>query len=102
MSPLRQDILKLQEEIKCLTLLVLKDKVDKTWMTEKEAALSLGYNNPRSLRRKVVLTDDRISKGEKVQYPYNLITYRCTNGRNYQYSRRSIMKFKEQTSTELF
>jgi len=70
-----------------LTILVMKDKVDTTWVTEEVAAEMIGIQ-PAWLRRKV-------RKNEK---PWNEIGYRHTNGRNFQYSRKGIINFKRLTS----
>ncbi len=72
-----------------LTILVMKNKVDDTWVSEDVAAEMLGYKSPRSLRNNVV----------EAKHPFSLIEFRHTNGRNYQYNRKSILKFKEKTST---
>jgi hypothetical protein len=75
-----------------LTTLVMKDKVDNTWVSEEVAAEMLGYKDPRTLRKLV--------KGVIKTKDFNIgdITFRNTNGRNWQYSRKSILKYKEKTS----
>lgn len=81
-----REIKELKDMIHQLTLLVMKDKVDTTWLDEKEAADALGYD-PRTLREKV-------KAGE---IPVESRNYK---GRNWQYSRKGILKFKEQTVYE--
>jgi hypothetical protein len=83
-----------------LTILVMKDKVDLTWLSEADAAEMLGIKHARGLRKRVVLTKKMMESGEKIQYPFNLIEYRNTNGRLFQYSRKSILKFKHVTSNQ--
>lgn len=68
-----------------LIILVMKDKVDTTWVNEKTASEMLGYKDPRTLRKLV--------KAGELE-----ITFRNTNGRNWQYSRKAIMKLKDRTS----
>lgn len=75
----------MSKQIHQLTLLVMKDKVDTTWIDEETAAKMLGYQDPRSLRK-------LIKKGVVD------VEYRNTNGRNYQYSRKGILKYKEKTA----
>lgn len=79
---------KLTKKIDDLTVLVMKNKVDDTWLNEEVAAEMLNYS-PRVLRRKAL----------SAKYPFTLIECRNTNGRKYQYNRKSLIKFKEQTST---
>lgn len=92
-----KEIKSLKSMIHDLTLLVMKDKVDLTWMPESQAANMLGLSR-RAFRRKVVLTSTMMERNLKIPYPYNIVEYRHTNGRNYQYSRKSILKFKQLTS----
>ena len=75
-----------------LMIMVMKDKVDTTWLSEEVAAEMLGYKDPRTLRKLV--------KGVIKTKDFNIgdITFRNTNGRNWQYSRKSILKYKEKTS----
>lgn len=88
MTELREEILQLKEMVKHLTMLVMKDKVDTTWLSEEQAAEALGLE-ARTLRRKV----------KSMQFPFNQIDFRHTNGRNFQYNRKGLLKFKEITST---
>lgn len=92
-----KEIKSLKSMIHDLTLLVMKDKIDPTWLTEKQASEVLGLSG-RQFRRNVVLSKSMMERNQKVTYPFNLIEYRHTNGRNYQYSRKSILKFKQLTS----
>lgn len=84
MSELMDEIKALRKELHQLTLLVMKDKVDTTWLSEEDAAQSLGFT-PNVLRRKV--------KAGELD-----ITSRNTNGRKWQYSRKSILSYKQNTS----
>jgi hypothetical protein len=77
-----------------LTLLVMKDKVNDTWINEEVAAEMVGYH-PETFRRKVKQAH------ENHQRPWCLITFRNTRGRNWQYSRKSIIEFQKKTSIEL-
>lgn len=86
-----QAIKELTRKVDQLTLLVMKDKQDTTWLTEEQAAEMLGYKNPRSLRKKV--------KASAGVAPFSLIVFCHTNGRNWQYTRKSIVRFREATST---
>jgi hypothetical protein len=94
MTELRDEGAQLRQEVKALTRIVLKNKIDDTWIPEPDAAEMLGFNDPRTLRRKVVV------KGG-APYPFSLISYRCTNGRKFQYNRKDLMKFKNITSTSV-
>ncbi len=81
---LRHEIKHLTSEIEQLKALVLSDKTNAQWISEKEAALLLGLKGTRTLRK--------MAKG-------GLVDYTQTNGRTYQYSRKSINKFLESNST---
>lgn len=67
-----------------LEILIMKDKVDTTWIPEDVAAKSLGLA-ARTLRRQV-------KKG------LLKVEYRTTNGRNYQYSRKQLQNFRRETA----
>lgn len=93
MSELREIIEKqsaeisaLRQDVHRLSILMMKDKVDTTWINEDTAAAMVNMT-PAWFRRKV-----------KQGYEnFSLISYRHTNGRNFQYSRKSILQFKENT-----
>src|ERR1700760_3675545 len=76
-----------------LTALVMKDKVNTIWVDENIAAEMLGMH-PETLRRKV---KSAISNN---QFPMNQISYRNSNGRKFQYSRKSLMRYMELTSIQ--
>lgn len=78
----------LLHQVHHLTVLVMKDKVDTTWVAEDTAAQMLGLA-PRTFRRYV----------KTRQQQFAGIKYRNTNGRNWQYSRKDILNFKNLTST---
>lgn len=82
----RKQIEQLQKSVDNLCILIMKDKVDTTWVPESVAAEMIGYNDPRTLRKLV--------KSGALD-----IDFRNTNGRKWQYSRKSIMALKEKTST---
>lgn len=88
MSELMTEILALRREVKQLQILIMKDKIDTTWVHESDAAEMLGLTG-RTLRR-------HVQSGE---YPFCEISFRNTNGRNWQYSRKSLMKFKTLTAS---
>lgn len=83
----------LQKQIHDLTVLIMKDKVNSTWLDEETAASMVGYN-PETFRRKV----KEAHKNNK--WPWNLINYRNTNGRNWFYSRKSLIEFQCKTSID--
>jgi hypothetical protein len=78
---------RLSNKVDQLTLLVMKDKVDTTWVNEDTAAEMLGLQ-PRTIRLNV----------KSGSLP---VKFRHTNGRNWQYSRKDIMKYKDKTSFDL-
>lgn len=88
MTELMEAVVKLTKKVDELTLLVMKEKNDTTWISEKDAADMLGYGCPRTLRKKV----------KAAVYPFNTIVYRSSEGRKFQYNRKSLQKFKEQTA----
>lgn len=88
MSELMTEIQALRHEVRQLTMLVMKDKIDTTWVNEKDAADMLDIK-PQTLRKMV-------KRGE---YPATEINYRNTHGRNWQYSRKGLIKYKNLTST---
>ncbi len=83
----------LQKQIQDLTVLIMKDKVNDTWLVEETAASMLGYN-PETFRRKVK------EAHKKNKEPWNIITYRNTNGRNWYYNRKSLIEFQRKTSID--
>jgi len=85
---LTREIFLLRQEVKQLTLLILKNKVDDTWIPESMAAEMLGLK-PRTLREAV-----KNKKGL-----FSEIDFRHTNGQRWQYHRKSLLKFKDLTST---
>lgn len=87
---LRKENAFIMQKLHEISILVMKDKVDTTWVDEDIAAKSFGLS-PRVFREKV--------KAAKGQWFH--ITLRHTNGRNYQYSRKGILKYKQLTSTEM-
>ncbi len=76
-----------------LSILVMKNKVNDTWVNEDIAAEMVGYN-PETFRRKVK------DAHKKHREPWNLINFRNSNGRNWQYSRRSLENFQKRTSID--
>lgn len=82
-----EKIERLEKVVDSLCKLIMKDKVDTTWLTEEVAAETLGLQ-PRTLRMYV--------KAGKID-----VDFRHTNGRSYQYSRKGIMEFKKNTSSSL-
>lgn len=87
MEEMIAEVRALREAVHQLQLLVMKDKVDTTWLDEKDAASALNLE-PRTLRRYVKDSSNRLS----------IIKYRNTNGRKWQYSRKDIQRYKELTS----
>jgi len=77
------------EEIKALQMMLLKKQVSAEWLDEGTAAASLGIG-VRSFRKKVTGMEGLFSR----------IIYRHTNGRRYQYNRKSLEAFKQITSTQ--
>lgn len=93
MSELLQIVMKqerqledLKKTIDNLCKLIMRDKIDQTWVDEQTAAQMLGYSSPRTLRNLV----------KQNQLP---IDFRNTRGRSWQYSRKSIAEYKYQTGT---
>lgn len=82
---LKADNAVLKQMVKDLTILVMKDKVDTTWVKEDLAAEMLGYK-PRTLRKAV--KDGSIN-----------IAVTNTNGRNWQYNRKGILQYKQSRSS---
>jgi hypothetical protein len=81
-------LMQLTQEVKYLQTLVMRDKIDTTWVPERDAAAMLDMQ-PDTLRRYV-----------KAGKPFfNQINFRHTNGRKWQYSRKDLIKFKNLTST---
>jgi hypothetical protein len=97
---LKNLVLNLTQQVHDLTILTMKNKVDDTWIEEEIAATMVGFEDSRAFRRKIVLSNARMKKGETVPYPWSMINYRSSNGRKYQYSKKSIQKFKDITSTQ--
>lgn len=77
---------RLQRVIEDLAKLILKNKIDDTWVDENTAATMLGYKDGRTLRKYV--------KAGKIT-----VDFRNTHGKNWQYSRKGLLNFKTQTST---
>lgn len=82
---LLREIRGMRRELQQLTSIVNRDKIYDTWIDEATAAQMLGLA-PRVLRRKV--------KAQEIP-----IDYRNTAGRNYQYNRRGLKKYLDETST---
>lgn len=82
-----QKIIQLEKTVDNLCKLILKEKVDTTWINEDVAAEMLGLQ-PRTLRMYV--------KSGKID-----IDFRNTNGRNWQYSRKGLLDYKKRTSSGL-
>ena len=78
---------RLTETVTTLQATVKKDKLFDVWVDEKTAAAALGYC-VRRFRSKV--------KSGLIN-----IDFRCTNGRKYQYSRKGLIRFQNETSTAL-
>lgn len=76
----------LERVIDNLAKLMLKNKVDDTWVDETTAAGMLGYKDGRTLRKAV--------KAGSIN-----VDFRNTNGKNWQYSRKGLLNYKTQTST---
>ena len=68
-------------------MMLMKNQVDTTWLKEDMAAEMLGLK-PRQLRNKV----------KEAEGLFGQIDYRNTNGRNWQYRRTDLLKYKELTS----
>lgn len=83
------EVRQLRTEVKNLQLLVMKDKVDTTWLDEPDAAKALGIKS-RTLRRYVKDPAHKLS----------MVKYRHTNGKHFQYSRKDILRYKELTSSD--
>ena len=97
MSDLSIEVLEIKKEIAGISQLlnkirseILAQKIAKNWANEVVVAIALGYKTPRSFR-KLATAKDR-------NYPFTLIRYRTTNGKNYQYNIRSIEEFMDATS----
>lgn len=88
---LRKEVSELKQLIHENSVLMMKDKVNTTWVDEEVAAAMIGYH-PETLRRKVK------EGARKYEEPWCLITFRNTRGRNWQYSRKSLVRFQERTS----
>ena len=86
----------LRKEIATLMAIVKKDKVFDAWIDECTAAEMLGMQ-PRTLRRKCT---GYKKKGVEIA-PELPINYRNTNGRSWQYSRKDIKAFMQNTSTQI-
>ena len=94
MTDLMQEIQSLREDVRRLGMLIMKDKVDTTWISEEDAAHSLGIT-PQTLRKGV----KRIESGNpSISRKAIRISYRTTNGRNYQYSRKDLINYKNKTA----
>lgn len=90
MEEQKKEIGTLKSMVHDLTVLVMKDKVNNIWLDEEVAASMLGVE-PRTLRKAV----------KNPKHVFRLINFRNTNGRNWQYSRKSIMEFQTKTSTAI-
>lgn len=78
---------RIEESVEKLLLINLKDKVDQAWLDEDTASGMFGIGS-RHFRRKVVSRE----------FPFDEVQYRNTNGRNYQYNRKDLLKAKEKSS----
>lgn len=76
---------RLTKMVRDLSILVMKNKVTTTWVDEGVAAEILGYKDPRTLRKLV--------KSKALD-----IDGRNTNGKNWQYSLKSINRYQERTA----
>lgn len=83
----------MQKSLHDLSVLVMKNKVNDTWLDEDVAAEMVGYH-PQNFRRKVK------TGNKEHKEPWCIISYRNTNGRNWQYSRKSLIQFQQKTSIE--
>ncbi len=86
---IRKENADLKKSLHQLTIIAMKDKLNAVWLSEDIAASMLNLQ-PRTLRKAV-------KKGEG---HFREINVRNTNGRNYQYSRKSLEKYQSLTSTE--
>lgn len=87
MQILLREIRGMRKQIEQLTQIISKDKIYDTWIDEGTAAKMIG-RSARTLRRMVKAGDLPID-------------YRNTNGRAYQYNRRDLKKYLDNTSTSL-
>ncbi len=79
----------IHEELKPLFAIISKDKIDTTWVTEKDAA-DMFQLAPRTLRKYV----KKAKKTNDFNSPFADIEYRDTNGRRLQYNRKDLLKAK--------
>lgn len=82
-----QKLQELEGEVRSLRNFIGKDKIYDAWVCEEDAA-AIVHLNARTFRRKVIAG----------KIPIN---FRHTNKRNYQYSRRDLVNWMKQTSTEI-
>ena len=87
---LRKENAEIKQMVSQLFIMIKKTRIDDTWLSEEEAAESLGLS-PIMLRRKV----------KKPVGQWHHVTYRNNKGRQWQYSRKGILKYKQLTSTEM-
>jgi hypothetical protein len=89
LEALTNEIKSLREDVRQMSILLMRDKIDTTWIPETDAAAMLQMQ-PDTLRRYV--------KAGKPNF--QMINFRHTNGRKWQYNRKDILKFKNYTSTQ--
>ena len=85
MQLLMQEVQSLKKMMDVLTNVVKRDKIHDTWLSEVDAASMLGLA-PRTLRRYC----------RDASLPIN---FRNTNGRNWQFSRKDITTYMNNSST---
>lgn len=79
-----EEVRALRREVAYLTDMMVQTKKNETWLEEKTAAILLGIA-PRTLRRKV--------KADVLQ----ITARKNESGRGWQYSRKAVMNYQEQT-----
>lgn len=84
---LLQEVKALREVVDLLTVAIRRDKINDAWIPEIDAASMLGLA-PRTLRRHC----------RDAVLP---IHFRSTNGRNWQFSRKDITAYMNNTSTRI-
>ncbi|MBS1629390.1 MAG: helix-turn-helix domain-containing protein [Bacteroidetes bacterium] len=80
-----QEVQTLKQMVTTLTTVVKRDKIFDAWLNEEDAASMLGLA-PRTLRR--YCRDGALP-----------INFRNTNGRNWQFSRKDILTYMNNSST---
>lgn len=89
MSDLMTEIQALRNDVKVLTMMIMKDKIDTTWVAESDASQMFGLT-PKWFRRKVLSR----------HFPFEEVGFRTTGGRNYQYNRKALLRAKEKSSVQ--